>query len=354
MNIQIHKTTVLLFLTFAGMVIAADDPAYLNNVGTQLYAAGQYRAAEAPLRRAIELWSADKPVELEAALHNLAAVYRSQGRYSEAEPLYWRCIALREARGGVTDLSLISPLSGLALMYLESSKLARAKDAADRATSIARMHADAATGDAANAFASLGSVLSALGRHSEARLWLGRALSIREQVFGPQSMAAAGTLEELALACRREHRFEESAQSYRQAVRLYQQNSDATKTASATRNLAELLVSRHKYAEANELLVQSEMALEGSTPAEQLELGWVKVALANLRMCQRRAHDAAILYREALNTLEPAVGSGNPRLLGVLEAYARVLRVVEDYATAAAVDMQAMKIRVQQSLARQG
>ncbi len=65
---------------------------------------------------------------------------------------------------------------------------------------------------------------------------------------------------------------------------------------------------------------------------------------------EARFDESATLYRTAIGILEQSWGRENPRLLAVLEAYASVLRVRQDYAEAESIDTQAMKIRVMQAL----
>jgi tetratricopeptide (TPR) repeat protein len=340
-----------LLLVTLSSVLLADDPVYLNNLGSRFFAAGQYRAAEAPLAQAVELWSRkpnEHPTDLEAALHNLAAVYLAEGRFSDAEPLYQRAIELRQARTGEGGLSLLPTLGGLSLLYLEWGKPVRSREVVTRAVAIAAMHKDEQTSEAAQGFASLGGILIAQGRYPDARLWLGRALNVREHLFGADNASVADTLMEVALANRRDHRYEEAGQAYRQALNIYQQTQDTGKSAFAMRCLAEILISRHKYPEAEQTLDQATEALEHV--GNPVELGRVHAGLADLRVAQKRFGEAAKLYRQALDLLEPAFGPENPQLLAILDAYARALRAGQDYATAAGVDMRTMKIRVSLTL----
>ena len=337
-----------LFLTLGG-VLWADDAADLNNLGAQLFASGQYRAAEAPLARAVELWSSApaRSEDLEAALHNLAAVYLAEGRFAAAEPLYQRAIELRQVRTRAQDLSLLSPLDGFALLYLEWGKSARSNEVVNRAISIAAAHQDEQTAEAASGFASLGGLLIAQGRYSDATRWLSRALTIREHLFGADSVGVADVLLDLALVSRREHRYDDAARMYRTTLRIYQQTPDASKRAFVMRCLAEILASRHNYPEAEQWLEKAEAILDPSgAGASAVELGRVYSSRADLRAAQKRYEQAVTLYRKALDLLEPAFGAENPRLLATLESYARALRAREDYATAAGVDIRTMKIRV--------
>ena len=385
----IHSAA-LVFLALAGVTHAADAPdaAALTSLGGRLYAAGRYREAEAPLTGAIAAWSGtsvEPPADLEVALHNLAAVYRAEARYSEALPLYRRAIELREARAGSTDLSMLLPLNGLALLYWDSGSPGASQDATRRAVSIAHLHRDEQTVDAANAFASLGSILAAQGDYSGANAWLGRALSIRRDLFGPESPAVADTLMELAAAARRAHRLPEAAKTYAHAVRIYEQSPRAPNYPAALLNLgrvlaeqgrrkqaessfrqavheggepaamselAKVLVSQRRYSEARELLEQARAILERSLPAAHPEIGKVIALLADLDRSQGHLDEAALHYRQSLDILEPALGADNPRLLATLEGYARVLRAREDYTGAGSIDLRTMKIRVRQALGK--
>ena len=52
-------------------------------------------------------------------LNNLAIVYRRQGKYSEAEGLYKRALAIREKALGANHGDVGQTLNNLALVYLE-------------------------------------------------------------------------------------------------------------------------------------------------------------------------------------------------------------------------------------------
>jgi tetratricopeptide (TPR) repeat protein len=249
-----------------------------------------------------------------------------------------------------------------------------------QALSIAESHQQDQTADAARGFASLGGILIAQKSYADARLWLGRSLTIREHLYGAGSAVAADTLMQIGLAYQREHRWQEAEQTYGQALRIYQQAPDVVKRALAMRCFADVLSARHKYGAAEELLgqaaavlspepahnaarcggVQSEAEGAGSrigrcapgtnSAFNRVALARVHASLADLRAAQKRYAEAVPLYRQALDALEPAFGPENPQLLTILEAYARALRAGQDYATAAGIDMRTMKIRVSLTL----
>ncbi len=51
------------------------------------------------------------------SLNNLAELYRAQGRYAQAEPLYPRSLAIREKALGPEHPHVAASLSSLALLY---------------------------------------------------------------------------------------------------------------------------------------------------------------------------------------------------------------------------------------------
>src|ERR1051326_1244571 len=206
-------------LPFSASAAEPSTPVQWNLEGTQLFETGRYREAETLLLRAIEAWSAapaDQQSALEAALHNLAAVYRMEGRFTEAIALYERAVKLRTDRAGATDLGLTLPLHGLALLYLDAGNLPRSKDLLNRAAAIAQLHREEHTSEAANSFAALGSIFAAQRRYGPAREWLGRAARIFEQPPGAAKYPA--TLTSLGGALLKQGHRDDAERVYTQAI----------------------------------------------------------------------------------------------------------------------------------------
>jgi tetratricopeptide (TPR) repeat protein len=66
-------------------------------------------------------------------LNNLAELYRAQGRYTEAEPLYKRAIAVREKALGPDHPDVGTALGGLAALYYSQGRYAKAEPLYKRA-----------------------------------------------------------------------------------------------------------------------------------------------------------------------------------------------------------------------------
>jgi len=83
---------------------ATRDPELLNEFGLAWLSAGEYEAARSFLQDALtireKILEAGDP-DLAVSLNNLALLYKTQGKYAEAEPLYRRAYAIMKARLGL-------------------------------------------------------------------------------------------------------------------------------------------------------------------------------------------------------------------------------------------------------------
>jgi Flp pilus assembly protein TadD len=61
-------------------------------------------------------------------MNNLALLYKSQGKYDAAEPLYLECLGKRKATLGADHPSTLRSMNNLALLYKSQGKY----DAAER------------------------------------------------------------------------------------------------------------------------------------------------------------------------------------------------------------------------------
>jgi tetratricopeptide (TPR) repeat protein len=78
---------------------------------------------------------ADHP-DVATSLNNLALLYTSQGRYSEAEPLYMRSLSIRESQLGADHPSVGTSLNNLALLYESQGRYSEAEPFYQRALQI--------------------------------------------------------------------------------------------------------------------------------------------------------------------------------------------------------------------------
>ena len=118
------------------------------------------------------------------ALNNLAELYRRQGKYVEAEPLYKRALVIREKALGPNHPDVAQSLNNLALVY---SKV-----------------------------------------YTEAEPLLKRALVIREKALGSEHPDVAGSLYNLAELYENQGRYAEAIGPIRRASAIYRDRAART------------------------------------------------------------------------------------------------------------------------------
>ena len=78
----------------------------------------------------------DQDLRLARSLNNLAAAYAVQGKYTEAEPLYQRSLAILEKVRGSDDPDVATALSNYAALLSATARSAEAAQLGARATAI--------------------------------------------------------------------------------------------------------------------------------------------------------------------------------------------------------------------------
>jgi tetratricopeptide (TPR) repeat protein len=74
--------------------------------------------------------------DVATSLNNLADLYRKQGRYPEAEPLFLRSLSIKEKQLGADHPSVATSLNNLAFLYNAQGNYVEAKTLSQRALTI--------------------------------------------------------------------------------------------------------------------------------------------------------------------------------------------------------------------------
>jgi tetratricopeptide (TPR) repeat protein len=192
------------------------------DAGVYLRRRGQFGAAEAMLLRArtlAETLDADHPLTARI-LNTIAALYREQRRYPEAEPLARRALSIREAHFGVDHPEVAKSLTTIGLLYRDQRRFAEAEPLLRRALDIEELSLGAEHRNLAISLTTLGSLYRDLGRHDDSESLLRRALALEEKSVGVGDPALAWSLEALGRVCHDQRRYEEAEVLYVRAIEL--------------------------------------------------------------------------------------------------------------------------------------
>ena len=102
----------------------------------QAYQQADYAEAEKQLEAALKEAEAFDDVRLATSLNNLALLYKAQGRYAEAEPLYQRALAIREKALGPEHPDVATSLENYADLLRKTGRVSEATKMETRAKAI--------------------------------------------------------------------------------------------------------------------------------------------------------------------------------------------------------------------------
>jgi len=244
-------------IMITAVIFAAEMSA--AELGNQAYVQGRYADAEKYFTQALNTESG----ELAIATFNLAAVYRAQARYDEAEALYRKVIATRESAFGPRHSSLTTALDGLALNCQSQGRLAEAEELAARAVAI---EANSRTLNI------LAVILADRNKYSQAEALARRADSATDNA----GSAHAEILSTLGLIDRRQKRYAKAESSYRESAAIFErtEGSESPSTAAAWSNLARVLTLQGHLAEA-EVFTQKQRLYSHAPMAAGIP-GWLR------------------------------------------------------------------------------
>jgi tetratricopeptide (TPR) repeat protein len=183
---------------------------------------GELAEAGALRRRALEIaiarFGSDAPSAAEAMV-SVALVDIDGRRYLDAEPLLIAADIILEERVTPDHPAMAAVLAGLARVALALGEPAEAETLGERAVAIARRNPHGRSTEPLRAY---GAALAARERFAEAEQVLREALAQDREHHGPEGLATARSLAQLANAELRAHRFAEALPLIQQAAAIDQ------------------------------------------------------------------------------------------------------------------------------------
>ncbi len=288
-----------------------------NAVGSNTLTQGKYTEAEPLLQRALaireHLLGTMHPATT-LSLSNLAALYKNQGKYTEAEPLLQRALAIREQQLGAIHPDTANSLSNLAVLYDHQGKYAEAEPLLQRALTIREQQLGAIHPDTANSLSNLAVLYDHQGKYAEAEPLLQRALTIREHLLGTMHPDTANSLNNLAMIYDHQGKYEEAEPLYERALAICEQQLGAMHpdTASSLNNLAALYKNQGKYTEAEPLYLRALAIYEQQLGAMHPDTASSLNNLAALYSRRGKYEEAEPLLQRALAIREQQLGAMHP------------------------------------------
>ena len=193
------------------------------------------------------------------SLNNLAEIYRHQGRYKEAEPLYLRALEITKCLLGEENPSVATSLNNLALLYYSQGRYKEAEPLFLQALEITKCLLGEENSYVATSLNNLALLYHSQGRYKEAEVLYLQALDMRKRLLVESHPDVAQSLNNLALLYYSQCRYKEAEVLYLQALNmrkrlLVESHPDV---AQSLNNLALLYYSQCRYKEAEVLYLQA-------------------------------------------------------------------------------------------------
>ncbi len=314
------RDLTLQFEGLLGRLKVDDSPALAASIGrlANLYREqGRYSDAEPLYVRALAIFKqqlgANHP-DTATSLNNLAGLYYSISRYNDAEPLYVRALAIREQQLGANHPLTAGSLNNLAGLYESISRYSDAEPLYVRALAINEQQLGANHPLTATSLDNLAGLYYSIGRYSDAEPLYVRALAIREQQLGANHPDTAVSLNNLALLYKSIGRYSDAEPLYIRALAISEQQLGANhpSTASNLNNLASLYESIGRYSDAEPLYIRALAIREQQLGANHPSTAATLSNLASLYYSSDQYNDAEPLYIRAISILEQTLGADHP------------------------------------------
>ena len=170
-------------------------------------------------QKAIDLASTSN-LDLATSLNNLAYLYKSMGKYTEAEPLYVRSLVISEEQLGAHHPSTATSLNNLAGLYESMGRYTEAEPLYVRSLAIDQEVYGENHPEVATDLNNLASLYESLGRYDEAEPLYVRSLAIKEKELGANHPSTATSLNNLAYLYESLGRYAEAEPLYLRAVAI--------------------------------------------------------------------------------------------------------------------------------------
>ena len=301
----------------------------LNNLAELYYSQGRYSEAEPLFKQALDLRKrtlAENHPLVASSLNSLAELYRRQGRYSEAEPLLKQALELRKRTLGENHPDVASSLNNLAELYKNQGRYSEAEPLLKQALELRKRTLGENHPDVASSLNNLAELYENQGRYSKAEPLLKQALELYRRLLGKNHPDVAGSLNNLAELYENQGRYSEAEPLLKQALELFKRTlgENHSLVATSLSNLAALYYRQGRYSEAEPLLKQALELRKRTLGENHPDVASSLNNLAELYENQGRYSEAEPLLKQTLELFKRTLGENHPNVATSLSNLAAV------------------------------
>ena len=289
----------------------------LNNLAALYDSQGRYEQAEPLYIQALEIYKrilGENHPDTASSLNNLALLYDSQGRYEQAEPLYIQALELTKRINGENHPDYARSLNNLALLYRSQGRYDEAEPLYIQALELYKQLLGVNHPFTATSLNNLALLYNSQGKYEQAEPLFIQALELRKRILGENHPSTASSLNCLAFLYRSQGRYEQAEPLFIQALELRKRilGENHPYTATSMNNLAALYNSQGRYDEAEPLYIQALELRKRILGENHPDYAQSLNNLALLYRSQGRYEQAEPLYIQALEIYKRILGENHP------------------------------------------
>ncbi len=332
----------------------------LSQDGQKAFQEGDYPKAERLFQSAVEQSTHLEPTQWATSQNNLAELYRVQGRYADAEPLYHKALALREQHLGEHHPHVGGSLNNLANLFYAQGRYSKARILYRRALDCWERSLPESDLRIAVCLNNLAVIYRIQSKFPQAESLYKRALKLAETYQGQNAPQVARILSGLAMLCKQNGKYKKAEVYLERALEITRNERGEEHPESATHmiHLAAVYQAQGKLGQAK--MLGSNGRFEAAEPIcrkaieiRQTRLGesHPEVAdgyreLGTLFEVQQRREDALEAYLKAVEIFHLSCGEDHPELANTLECQAGLLRRMQKHREAENVEARVRQIRI--------
>jgi serine/threonine protein kinase/tetratricopeptide (TPR) repeat protein len=284
-------------------------------LGKVLAGRGDYNHAIPMLQEVVRLRStADiAPIDLAAALTELANAHFYAGHYDDSDALNRRALAIYNRAFGEHHPLVANALINLGSSQFDRGNYAEAERLERKALAITEAWYGKDHPETASTQTILGRALMFQGHYDEAVQLFERTLAIQEHIYGPVHPRVASALNELGGAALRRGNFDEAIARFSRMAEIYRSlyHDKHYLIGLALSNLASVYIEKKDYARAEQLFREVIRRYSETLPSNHMFMGIAHIKLGRTLVREHRYADAE---PESLAGYEIVSKQANPQV----------------------------------------
>ncbi|MBD2302821.1 CHAT domain-containing tetratricopeptide repeat protein [Nostoc sp. FACHB-190] len=315
----------------------------LNNLAELYRIQGHYSKAKPLYLQTLNirknLFSLEHP-DVAQSLNNLAALYHAQGNYIEAVKLFLEALNVWKVCYGEEDVEIATTLNNLAEIYREQGLYFKAEQVHLEALAMRKNLFGDEHPDIAQSLTNLAAIYILIGRYTDAEQMQLEALAMKTRLFGEEHFEIASSLNNLGKVYDAQGRYQEAEIKFFKALEILKKflGNEHPYTASILSNIAGVYQDKGNYIAAEQKFLEVLAMNQRLLGYEHPDVAHSLDNLAEVYLIQGKYLAAEQKYQEAYNLRKGLFVGEHPDIaeslsnLGVVFTYqGRYLEAEQQY-----------------------